>query len=222
MLQSRFSPDASDSRMTLLPAFEKPAQIDSFMDGRCRAVVTTLIIGLPILMEHRFMTSLLSPLSNLRQYRAQLFSDPLAVRIRALPRRTQQALLLSRVDGLPYGMIAERLDISLEELQKDMVRALVQTGSTDPSLPSQAVQWYVHLQSPQTTASERIDFRRWLDASVDHLKGFHETELHWRRLLVSARHVARHTRYRRRHPQREAIAWLTGSLGLALLMLLAF
>ncbi|MDT4840753.1 putative RNA polymerase sigma factor FecI [compost metagenome] len=45
-------------------------------------------------------------------------------RLRGLPRRCQQVFLLSRVDGLSYGSIAERLGVSLSTVEKDMIRVL--------------------------------------------------------------------------------------------------
>ncbi|MGI4840116.1 MAG: DUF4880 domain-containing protein [Janthinobacterium lividum] len=177
------------------------------------------------------MTSLLTPLQQLF-HRApdnghkQLSGAEqyLCSRIRQLSRRTQQVFLLSRVDALPYPTIAQRLDISLEELHKDMVRALQQTRTPAELAPAEvhACEWYVKLQNPQTTASERIDFRRWLDAAPEHLAAFHETELHWRRLLAPARHLALRGRYRQRHHPLEIGAWLAGLLSMALLMVLAF
>jgi ferric-dicitrate binding protein FerR (iron transport regulator) len=47
----------------------------------------------------------------------------------------------------------------------------------------------VRLQSPEVTASERIDFRRWLDAAPEHLHAFQQTELRWRSLLAPARQL---------------------------------
>lgn len=42
----------------------------------------------------------------------------------ALPRRTQQVLLLNRLDGLSYAEIAARLGVSVSTVEKDMIRAL--------------------------------------------------------------------------------------------------
>ncbi|MBD9485556.1 sigma-70 family RNA polymerase sigma factor [Pseudomonas sp. PDM14] len=50
--------------------------------------------------------------------------DALFLRLRKLPRRTQQVFLLSRVDGLPYATIASQLGVSLSTVEKDMIRAL--------------------------------------------------------------------------------------------------
>lgn len=177
------------------------------------------------------MTSLLNPLQHLFHRvpdnghgKLSGAEHDLCSRIRQLPRRTQQVFLLSRVDALPYPTIAHRLDISLEEVHKDMVRALQQTRTPAELSPHEqlACEWYVKLQNPQTTASERIDFRRWLDAAPEHLAAFHETELHWRRLLAPARHVALRSSYRQRHHPLQIGAWLAGLLSMVLLMVLAF
>lgn len=50
--------------------------------------------------------------------------DALFLRLRKLPRRTQQVFLLSRVDGLPYATIASQLGVSVSTVEKDMIRAL--------------------------------------------------------------------------------------------------
>lgn len=50
--------------------------------------------------------------------------DDLLLRLRKLPRRTQQVFLLSRVDGLPYATIANQLGVSVSTVEKDMIRAL--------------------------------------------------------------------------------------------------
>lgn len=177
------------------------------------------------------MTSLLTPLQQLFHRVPDDGHDKLCgadqylcSRIRQLPRRNQQVFLLSRVDGLPYPAIAQRLDLSLEYVHRDMVRALQQTrASVELSSPKQqACEWYIKLQNPQTTASERIDFRRWLDAAPEHLAAFHETELHWRRLLIPARHLAQRSRYQQRHHPLQLSAWLAGLLSMILLMVLAF
>jgi hypothetical protein len=177
------------------------------------------------------MTSLLTPLQQLfhrvpdnGHEKLSGAEQYLCSRIRQLPRRSQQVFLLSRVDALAYPAIALRLDISPEELHKDMVRALQQTRTPAELSPyeQQACEWYVKLQNPQTTASERIDFRRWLDAVPEHLAAFHETELHWRRLLAPARHLALRGSYQQRHHPLEIGAWLTGLLSMILLMVLAF
>jgi hypothetical protein len=167
------------------------------------------------------MTSLLSPLQNLfHRAAAPGGQDPLCAQVKQLPRRTQQVFLLSRVDDLPYASIAARLDLALEDVEKEMVRALVQTRRDSPQV-APASQWYVRLQSPLTTASDRIDFRRWLDADAPHLHAFHETELHWRRLLAPARQLAAQGGYQQKRRHRETGAWLAGLISMVVLMILA-
>lgn len=167
------------------------------------------------------MTSLLSPLQNLF-HRATIPNDqdPLCAQVKQLPRRTQQVFLLSRVDDLPYAGLAARLDMTLEDVEKEMVRALVHTRRDSPQV-APASQWYVRLQSPLTTASDRIEFRRWLDADATHLLAFHETELHWRRLLAPARQLATQGGYQQKRRHRETGAWLAGLVSMIVLMILA-
>ncbi|MDH0897049.1 MULTISPECIES: sigma factor-like helix-turn-helix DNA-binding protein [Pseudomonas] len=50
----------------------------------------------------------------------------LSRRLRGLPRRSQQVFLLSRLDGLSYENIAERLGISMDLVEKNMLRVLRQ------------------------------------------------------------------------------------------------
>ncbi len=81
----------------------------------------------------------------------------------------------------------------------------------------------MRLQSPDVTACERIDFRRWLDAAPEHLQAFHETELRWRSLLAPARALGLDGWYRH---GRTAISLggcsLAMGIGVAALMLLGF
>lgn len=177
------------------------------------------------------MTSLLTPLQQFFHRAPNGADGPLSSaeqhacsQITQLPRRNQQVFLLSRVDDLPHAAIAQRLDLTLEEVHRDMVRALQHTRALGEQQPDdlQACQWYVKLQSPQTTASERIDFRRWLDAHPNHLAAFHETELHWRRLLAPARLLARSGNYQHKHRSLEIGAWLASLLSMVLLMVLTF
>ena len=106
-----------------------------------------------------------------------------------LPRKVQQVFLLSRMDGLAYGVIAQRLELPLAKVENDMALSLIasqRASAREPAILAQACRWYVHLQNPTTTPSDRIEFRRWLDADGQHLAAFHETELHWRALLAPA------------------------------------
>ncbi|HEY0289490.1 MAG TPA: DUF4880 domain-containing protein [Pseudomonas sp.] len=123
--------------------------------------------------------------------------DELRRRIQRLPRRTQQIFLLSRLDRLSYFGIGQLLEISTAAVERSMVRLLEHctdrtqgsngaARSLDP-VTSQARRWYIHLQSPQATASQRIEFRHWLDADTRHLAAFEATEHLWRRLEAPAR-----------------------------------
>ncbi|EKT4524372.1 DUF4880 domain-containing protein [Pseudomonas putida] len=117
-------------------------------------------------------------------------------RLKRLPRRVQQVFLLSRLDRLGFADIAEHLDLPLLAIERHMNQALQVTCASGDALASIAGQWYVRLQSPQATASERIDFRRWLDAAPEHLRAFHDTELRWRSLLAPARQLGHDGWYR--------------------------
>ncbi|MCY1394479.1 Sigma-70, region 4 [compost metagenome] len=153
------------------------------------------------------MTSLLSSFQNLLHHApVDQGREPLAASLKKLPRRVQQVLLLSRLDNLPFAEIAHRLDIPLSTVQSHMALSLQLTAQpADEPLTITASHWYSRLQNPLTTASERIDFRRWLDASPSHRDAFHATELHWRRLLVPARDLGVGHWYRQ--PPRTHLAW---------------
>lgn len=112
----------------------------------------------------------------------------------SLSRRTQQVFLLSRLDGLPYAAIASLLDIDIVAVEQAMFRTLQhsrrqfaadEANGSDP-VCEQASRWYVHLQSPHATASQRIEFRHWLDADLAHLTAFEATERLWRQLQAPA------------------------------------
>lgn len=109
-------------------------------------------------------------------------------------RRTQQVFLLSRLDGLPYADISRLLEIDMARVEKSMARVLLhsrqllaadQANAADP-VWEQASRWYVHLQSPHATASQRIEFRHWLDADPAHVAAFEGTERLWRQLQAPA------------------------------------
>lgn len=108
----------------------------------------------------------------------------------------QQVFLLNRLDQLDFATIAARLDLPLASIERNMDQALQAGRSRRDVLSSVAGQWYVRLQSPQVTACERIDFRRWLDADTANLQAFHETELRWRSLLAPARQLGHDGWYR--------------------------
>ncbi|MHC6226298.1 DUF4880 domain-containing protein [Pseudomonas sp. X10] len=169
------------------------------------------------------MSRLLLPLEHRPQHTLDLSEDALLQGLRKLPRRVQQVFLLNRLDQLDFAAISKRLDIPLLTLERHMNQALQTTRASGDALANIAGQWYVRLQSPQVTASERIDFRRWLDAAPEHLHAFHQTELRWRSLLAPARQLGHDGWYR----QPRAALSLGGcsiaiGLGLAALLAIGF
>ncbi|QXH37493.1 DUF4880 domain-containing protein [Pseudomonas muyukensis] len=142
------------------------------------------------------MTRLLLPLEHDPHTAEQHGEDALLHALKRLPRRVQQVLLLNRLDQLGFAEIATRLDLPLVSIERHMNQALQTTRQPGDALAASAGHWYVRLQSPQVTASERIDFRRWLDAKPEHLHAFHDTELRWRSLLAPARQLGHDGWYR--------------------------
>lgn len=80
--------------------------------------------------------------------------------------------------------------------------------------------WYVRLQNPELPASERIDFRRWLDADPRHSQAFSDVERLWQALRQPARHLGA-SGWHRRGGQPLLNASLRGSALLAALLALA-
>lgn len=113
-------------------------------------------------------------------------------RLQRLPRRVQQVFLLSRLDDLSYTDIAHFLDTDASTVEHCMTAALERCVSEPAqhdesgAVLLQALRWYVHLQSPQATASQRIEFRHWLDAHPRHLAAFQHSEQVWRSLHAPA------------------------------------
>ncbi len=113
-------------------------------------------------------------------------------RLQRLPRRVLQVFLLSRLDDLSYTDIAHLLGADAPTVERCMTVALEHCVSEpaehDPAraILLQALRWYVHLQSPQATASQRIEFRHWLDADPRHLAAFQHSERFWRTLHAPA------------------------------------
>lgn len=168
------------------------------------------------------MTRLLLPLDH-HAVSAGTAEPALLHCLKKLPRRVQQVFLLNRLDELSYADIARRLDLSDTAVERLMAQVLHAALPAPCTTARAATHWYVRLQSPQVTASERIDFRRWLDAAPEHLAAFHATELRWRSLLAPARQLGENAWYR----QGRAAFSLGGctvamSLGLAALMALGF
>ncbi|MDD2058854.1 DUF4880 domain-containing protein [Pseudomonas sp. GD03860] len=141
------------------------------------------------------MTRLLLPLEHHPESH-DLARDTLLLQLKKLPRRVQQVFLLSRLDQLSYASIAERLGLPALTIERHMYQALQSVRGEGDVIASMAGQWYVRLQSPQVTASERIDFRRWLDAAPEHREAFHATELRWRTLLAPAQQLGHDGWYR--------------------------
>ncbi|MDN7142366.1 DUF4880 domain-containing protein [Pseudomonas sp. JQ170] len=141
------------------------------------------------------MTRLLLPLEHHPESQ-DLADDTLLQHLKKLPRRVQQVFLLSRLDQLSFASIAERLGLPALTVERHMNQALQSVRPQGDVIASMAGQWYVRLQSPQVTASERIDFRRWLDTAPEHREAFHATELRWRTLLAPAQRLGHDAWYR--------------------------
>ena len=154
---------------------------------------------MPQLLTSMFSLSRRQPDEPLRRDAAACFRQ-----IRKLTRRTQQVFVLSRLDQLSYNAISQLLEIDVTTVERLMVRTLDHCSDRAQSplaeaAGQQARRWYVHLQSPQATASQRIEFRHWLDADAQHLAAFEQTERLWRQLhapsaLVGASGWHRHKR----------------------------
>lgn len=61
-----------------------------------------------------------------------------------------------------------------------------------------ATHWYSRLQNPRVLASERIEFRRWLDSDPANLQAFQAVERLWQALGTPARELAADGWHRRR------------------------
>ena len=114
-------------------------------------------------------------------------------RLSRLPRRVQQIFLLSRIDAVPYADIALLLDIDVAQVEQAMIKALQhcrqplhEDHCASSTAEADASRWYVHLQSPHATPSQRIEFRHWLDATAENLAAFEATERLWRQLNAPA------------------------------------
>ena len=158
------------------------------------------------------LTSLFSLPTRLPDMPVSQETDAYRRRIQKLPRRTQQVFLLSRLDRTSYSDIAQLLELDIDAVERCMVRLLEQCSDEPAETQSpesanlKARRWYVHLQSPQATASQRIEFRHWLDADARHLSAFEETEQLWRRLQAPAAILGASGWHRRK--RRVYIGWL--------------
>ncbi|ELS42568.1 DUF4880 domain-containing protein [Pseudomonas syringae] len=142
------------------------------------------------------LSSLLHLPARLPEPQPTLQAIELGHRLGKLSRRTRQIFLLSRLDGLAYADIAAFMNVDIARVERAMLRALGKAhalGAADTTSPAiqaaiqdQASRWYVHLQSPAATASERIEFRHWLDADAAHLSAFQNSERLWRQLQAPA------------------------------------
>lgn len=153
------------------------------------------------------MTHQLNSMSSLPPHPpVALQRDDWRRRIQQLPRKAQQVFLLSRLDQLPYATIAQVLELDVESVERKMVRVLRQCNEACGTSADQALRWYVHLQSPLATASQRIEFRHWLDADPQHLNAFQDAERLWRMLEVPAARMGASGWHRRK--RRVYIGWL--------------
>ncbi|KTB88057.1 DUF4880 domain-containing protein [Pseudomonas syringae] len=159
-------------------------------------------------MSNQLSSSLHLP-ARLPRPQPTLEAVELGQRLRKLSRRTLQIFLLSRVDGLPYADIALFMDVEVARVERAMRRALgkahVYTSGESSAVQDQASRWYVHLQSPAATASERIEFRHWLDADAAHLSAFQNSERVWRQLQAPASLLGASGWHRRK--RRAYLAW---------------
>ncbi|WP_337056866.1 FecR family protein [Pseudomonas sp. USHLN015] len=80
-----------------------------------------------------------------------------------------------------------------------------------------ATRWYVRLQNPQLSASERMDFRHWLDSEPANAEAFQAVERLWQKLGEPARQLAGDGWHRRRPVRRQRWPALAAAcvLGLA-------
>ncbi|MFJ4440656.1 DUF4880 domain-containing protein [Pseudomonas sp. NPDC089422] len=167
------------------------------------------------------MSRLLLPLEHPTPSSEHAAETELLFALKRLPRRVQQVFLLNRLDQLDFASIAKRLDLPLLSIERNMNQALQVVQPRGDALASVAGQWYVRLQSPDVTSCERIDFRRWLDASPAHLQAFHDTELRWRSLLVPARELGQDGWYRQGRAA-ISVGGCSVAVGLGLAALLLF
>lgn len=152
----------------------------------------------------------------------------LARRLRKLPRRVRQIFVLNRLEDLTHNQIASYLDIDTGKVERAMLRVMhhAHRGLADSRAPlaihDQADAWYIHLQSPAVTASQRIEFRHWIDADPANLAAFQASERLWRELQPAAALLGASGWHR--HKRRAYLAWylLTAFIGSLLMTAEAF
>lgn len=152
-------------------------------------------------------------------------ADPQVIELRRrlekLSRRTRQVFLLSRLDDCPYSQIATFLEIDPQKVERAMERVMRHGAGNESReqnpVQAQANEWYVHLQSPAATASQRIEFRHWLDADPAHLQAFEVSERLWRQLRAPAAVLGASGWHRRK--RRNGLVWfLTAAFVCGLMM----
>lgn len=159
------------------------------------------------------MSSPLTPLLHLPTLQPEPDATPDVIELghclNRLSRRTRQVFLLSRLDQWSYTQIAEFLELGIDQVEHAMVRVLRQAHQHAPTaaetVQEQANRWYVHLQSPAATASQRIEFRHWLDSDQSCLSAFEVSERLWRQLRGPAILLGASGWHRRK--RRAALPW---------------
>lgn len=169
------------------------------------------------------MSGPLTPLMHLPSFTSEvdaahpltdsLAADPQVIELRRrlekLSRRTRQVFLLSRLDDCSYSWIATFLEIDSGKVERAMERVMRHAGGNETReqnpVQAQANHWYVHLQSPAATASQRIEFRHWLDADPAHLQAFQISERLWRQLRAPAAVLGASGWHRRK--RRNGLVW---------------
>lgn len=149
-------------------------------------------------------------------------------RLCKLPRRIRQVFLLSRLEDLSHADIASFLSIDPAKVERAMLRVMhhAHRDLSDTHAPlathDQADAWYIHLQSPAATASQRIEFRHWIDADPANLAAFQASERLWRQLQPAAALLGASGWHRRK--RRGYLAWylLTAFIGSLMMTAEAF
>ncbi|WNW10503.1 DUF4880 domain-containing protein [Pseudomonas sp. DTU_2021_1001937_2_SI_NGA_ILE_001] len=139
-------------------------------------------------------SQILSALPGSRPAASDVSAQDLALarRLRKLSRRTRQIFLLCRLEQRSHAEVAAFIQVDAAKVERAMLRAMRQAHRhlADPAAPlaihDSADAWYIHLQNPSATPSQRIEFRHWLDADPAHLAAFQASERLWQRLRAPA------------------------------------